>query len=184
MNITRYATFVVLCLGLPGAAFAQSGAEVSRNATVSATATIQAIDREKRSVTLRNEKGEEDTFVAGPEVVQFDRLKVGDTIRATYTESVVLRLRRAGSADPQGGDTLAAGRMKETPGALVATQAVRTVTVKAIDLAAPSITVVTADGQTLTRRVQNKANLEGVKPGDKIDITISQALLVNVAPTK
>jgi Cu/Ag efflux protein CusF len=184
MNIIRYATLAGLSLALPVAAYAQSGAEVSRNATVSATATIQAIDREKRSVTLRNEKGEEDTFVAGPEVVQFERLKVGDTIRATYTESVVLRLRRAGSKEPQGGDTVVAGRLKETPGALVSTQTVRTVTVKSVDPNAPSITVITEDGQTLTRKVQNKANLESVKPGDRIDITISQALLVNVAAVK
>lgn len=39
---------------------------------VTATATIQQIDATARAVTLRNEKGEEDPFVVGPEVTRFN----------------------------------------------------------------------------------------------------------------
>ena len=62
--------------------------------------------------------------------------------------------------------------------------ATRTVTVKAVDLQTPSITVVTDDGRTVTRKVENKKNLEGVKVGDKIDITYTQAVVVAVEPAK
>ena len=47
-----------------------------------ATLTITAIDQKSRSVTLRS-VGDEDTFTAGPEVVRFNQLKVGDKINAT-----------------------------------------------------------------------------------------------------
>jgi Cu/Ag efflux protein CusF len=59
-----------------------------------------------------------------------------------------------------------------------------TVTVKAVDPAVPSITVTTADGRTVTRKIENKKNLEGIKAGDKLDLTYTQAVLVNVEHSK
>jgi Cu/Ag efflux protein CusF len=59
-----------------------------------------------------------------------------------------------------------------------------TVTVKEVDAAAGSITVTTADGHTMRRVVRNKQNLDGVKVGDKIDITYAQAVLLNAEPGK
>ena len=106
---------------------------MTKGGTVTATATIQAIDHATRSVTLRNDKGEEDTFVAGPEVQRFNELKVGDTIRLTYHESLVFQLRKAGAPSRESGDALAAGRLKSMPGGAVAVQQTRTVTVKAVD---------------------------------------------------
>jgi hypothetical protein len=184
MSMMTSVTFAALLSVLPAGAFAQGDKPVSKSATISATATIQAINRAARSVTLRNERGEEDTFIAGPEVVKFDQLKVGDTIRATYHEAVVFQVRKAGSKEPESVDALAAGRLKAAPGGAAAMQQMRTVTVKAVDPSVPSITVVTADGQTITRRIENKKNIEGVTPGDRIDITYTQALLVNAESAK
>lgn len=62
----------------------------------------------------------------------------------------------------------------------MARQTVQTVTVKSVDMSVPSITVTTADGRTVTRKVEKKSNLEGVKAGDKIDITYTEALLTSV----
>ena len=61
------------------------------------TATIKAIDPATRSVTLRSENGDEDTFTVGPAVTRFDQLKVGDTIKATYYESLVFEVRKPGA---------------------------------------------------------------------------------------
>ena len=71
-------------LSLPIAVLAQSqaGKTVTKENAVTATATITAIDPATRSITLRTEKGDEDTFTVGPDVTRFDQLKVGDTIRA------------------------------------------------------------------------------------------------------
>ena len=114
---------------------------VTKQAQATATVTIQAINSTARTLTLRNEKGEEDTFVAGPEVKRFDQLKVGDKIRVTYYESLVFELRKPGDKANPNADALAAGRVKERPGAALATQQTRTVTVKAVDPSVPSITV-------------------------------------------
>jgi Cu/Ag efflux protein CusF len=157
---------------------------VTKQNKVTATATIRAIDAATRSVTLRAENGDEDTFTVGPEVKRFDQLKVGDKIRVTYYEALVFQLRKPGAASTQPTDTLVAGRLKDVPGGAIGAQQTGTVTVKAVDMNAPSITVVTQDGRTMTRRIADKKNLEGVSPGDRIDITYSQAVVVSAEAGK
>jgi Cu/Ag efflux protein CusF len=59
-----------------------------------------------------------------------------------------------------------------------------TVTVKAIDMAAPSVTVTTPDGRTVTRKVEDKKNIENLKVGDQVDITYTRALITSVERAK
>jgi Cu/Ag efflux protein CusF len=54
------------------------------------------------------------------------------------------------------------------------------VTVDAIDMAVPSVTVRADDGRKMSFRVENKKNLEGVKVGDRVEITYTQALAISV----
>jgi len=182
-------TFVTLVALLPTAASAQTTAQkadktVTRQNKVTVIATITAIDQKTRSITLRAENGDEDTFTVGPDVQRFNQLKVGDRIGATYYESLVFDLRKGANPSTPSGDAVAGGRIKEVPGAMVGTQQTRTVTVKAVDKAAGTITVVAADGRTMTRKVDDKKNLEGVSPGDRIDITYTQALIVSADAAK
>ena len=44
----------------------------------------------------------------------------------------------------------------------------------------PSITVTTPDGRTVTRKVEDKKNLEGVNVGDMIDVTYTRAVLLSI----
>jgi Cu/Ag efflux protein CusF len=157
---------------------------VTKQNKVTATATVKAIDQATRSVTLRAENGDEDTFTVGPEVKRFSELKVGDTIKATYYESLVFQVRKPGAAAPGADAAVAGGRLKDAPGGAIGTQQTTSVTVKALDMRVPSITVATADGRTLTRKIADKKNLEGVRPGDTIDITYSQAVVVSAEPAK
>jgi len=157
---------------------------VTREGTVTATATITAIDAATRTLTLKNDKGEEDSFTAGPQVTRFNQLKVGDKVRLTYAESLVLQLRKPGAASNAAGDALAAGRTPNAPGGAVGVQQTRTVTVKAVDAKAPSITVTTPDGRTITRKVMDAKNLTNVAVGDRIDITYTQAVALTVEPAK
>ena len=175
-----------LCLAIAPAATAQT--PVTKTKSVTATATIQAIDSTTRSITLRDETGIEDSYVAGPEIKRFDELKVGDTVKMTYYESVFLQVRKAGSAAGTTGakpadSTLDAAVTRgkgPLPGVTAAVQEKMTVTVKAIDPALPSLTVSTPDGRTITRKVEDKKNLEGVAVGDLIDVTYTRALLTSV----
>jgi Cu/Ag efflux protein CusF len=154
---------------------------VSKGSSLTATATIQAIDTTARQITLRTDTGEEDTYTVGPEVARFNEFKVGDKVKMTYYESIVYQVRKPGDTANVAEDAAAFNRAKGALAAgTLATQEKRTVTVKAVDPAVPSITVTTEDGRTVTRKIENKKHLEGVKPGDRIDITYTQALLTSV----
>jgi len=148
--------------------------------TAKVTATIQAIDATARRITFRNDDGTEDTVVAGPEVQRFNEVKVGDRVHMTYYESTVYQLRKGGTSklSSEAGSIAPGGR--KLPGGTIARQTIQTVTVKAVDPSVPSITVTTSDGRTVTRKVDKKSYLTGVQPGDKIDITYTEAILVSV----
>jgi Cu/Ag efflux protein CusF len=154
--------------------------------TITATSTIQAIDQTGRMMTLRNEDGTEDTFWVPPEVKRFSELKVGDKVNLRYYESYVFQVRKPGDKAPAVVDQ--ATKMTRGTGASPATtiskQMTATVEVLAVNPSVPSITVKTAEGHTVTRKIDNAKNLEGIKPGDKIDITYTQAAVVSVEPVK
>jgi cold shock CspA family protein len=166
-------------LGLAGSALAQE--PVTKANMVKVSATIQAIDQSTRAITLRDDKGNEDTFIAGDAVQRFNELKVGQKVNITYYESIVFQLLKPGEKGSGTSVEAALDRAKSAlPAGTVAVQDKATVTVKAVDMAVPSITVATADGRTVTRKIENKKYLEGVKAGDRIDITFTRALLTNV----
>ncbi len=154
-------------------------APVTRSATVTVTAVIQAIDSKDRSVTLKLTDGTIDTIYCGPDVKRFDELKVGDTVTFTYHEAVVMSIAPAGATAKEPTTSVArsagakpAGTMTQTMHAIV--------TVLAIDTKVPSITIQKEDGSKASFKIENLKNIEGVKVGDKVQITYTQALAVSV----
>jgi Cu/Ag efflux protein CusF len=170
---------------IAGLTLARAQEPVTKANTMKIDATIQAIDQTTRMITLRDDKGNEDSFVVSDAVKRFNELKVGQKVSITYYESIVFQLLKPGE---KGGGTsveAALDRAKSAlPAGTVSVQAKATVTVKAVDMAVPSITVETPDGRTVTRKIENKKNLEGVKAGDKIDITFTRALVTEVQNAK
>ena len=61
--------------------------------TVDVTATIIAIDRTTRDITLKGPQGNWIVVTAGPEVKNFDQINVGDKVHARYIEVLVLELK-------------------------------------------------------------------------------------------
>jgi hypothetical protein len=184
MTTTSTALALTLCFATVSVASAQPQ-PITKTASVSSTATIQAIDSTNRTITLRDAMGQEDTYYVGQDVKRFDEFKVGDTVKMTYYESVVLQVRKPGEkSDPSGATAAATKSAGALPGATLSVQDKMTVTVKAIDPAVPSVTVTTPSGATGTRKVENKKNIEGLKVGDKIDITYTRALLTNIERAK
>ncbi len=170
---------VAMCVSLAAAESGQPA--ITKGKTMSSTATILAIDSTARMITLRDSSGLEDVYTVGPEVQRFNELKVGDSVKTTYYESTVLQIRKAGSTPgptgTSGGVTPGTGAL---PSGTMGVQEKMTVTVKSIDPSMPSITVTTPDGRTVTRKVEDKKNLEGVAVGDMIDVTYTRAVLLSI----
>ena len=55
-----------------------------------------------------------------------------------------------------------------------------TVTITAMDADVPSVTVKDEDGRTMSFKIADKKNLEGVKVGDRVDITYTAAGMITV----
>ena len=121
-------------VAVAGTAVAQTGAVVAGTApgkggvaeVVKLTATITAIDKATRDVTLKGPQGNEVTLTAGPDVKNFDKLKVGDQVerrvrrRRSRSSSrraaalVVARTEQTGAVGRQAGRE--ARRRRRTPG--------------------------------------------------------------------
>jgi hypothetical protein len=174
-----------ILLALTCTAWAQKTVSEARSSKV--TATIETIDTTNRILGLKTEDGHVETIVAGPEVKRFNDLKVGDTVTFQYTESVAYDLRKPGEASKAGvagaGGAVGGG---PKPNASFYKTETATVTVEAVDPKVPSITVRAEDGSQLTHKVkeENRKALDGVKPGDKIDISYTETFAIDVAAPK
>jgi hypothetical protein len=184
MTLNRSVALVLILFGSVSALGAQKSVTVPGDKTT-ATVTIQQIDSTKRLVTYRSADGTEDTVYAGPDFTRFNELRVGDKVHITYYESKVYQLRKPGAPPLEPSDRMVTTAGKTAaPSGTISRQTVQTVTVKAVDISVPSITVTTSDGSVVTRKVDNKANLEGVKVGDTIDIIATEAILASVEHVK
>ena len=59
------------------------GGRMVRTATI--TATVEAIDYKKRTVTLKGPEGRSQTLTVGPEAKRFNEVKKGDQVTVDYT---------------------------------------------------------------------------------------------------
>jgi hypothetical protein len=115
------------------------------------------------------------------EVQRFSALKVGDKVTFRYYESVVFNIRRPGDTTAQPADNAGVVRTPgQKPGGTMSQQVTARVTVEAIDMKVPSVTVRTEDGRKMSLKVENAKNLAGVKVGDRVEITYTQALAISV----
>jgi hypothetical protein len=173
---------VVVMVPMTRLAVAQSKTLTGNTKTV--TATVEAIEAASRTLTLKQQDGTYVETVVPADVKRFSEIKIGDTITARYYENLVLRLKRPGEKDVDTGmktTTQAAG------GAAAGTRAKqRTIsaTITAIDQAAPSITFTGPNGWKYSSRVEDTKALAGVKVGDKVDITWTEAMLVSLDSVK
>ena len=165
------------------AAYGSEGGQkpITEGMAIEETFTIDAIDHSARIVTLKDKDGNVEDVHCGPEIQRFNQLKVGDKVTFRYYESVVYQVRKPGTAAESPSSTPAVVRSQGTkPGGTVSEQMTATVTVTALDPKAPSVTVTSADGRKMSFKVENPKNLEGVKVGDKVEITYTQAIAISV----
>jgi hypothetical protein len=147
--------------------------------TKTVTASVEAIDKAARSVTVKKPDGTYDVFYFPETIRRFDALKVGDKITAKYYENLVLRVKAPGEKDvnsASGGTVRAEGKLAGT----TSRQRTITATIAAIDQAVPSITFTGPNGWKYSSRVEDKKALEKVKVGDRLDITWTEALILSV----
>ena len=153
-------------------------------ASITATATVDSIERSSRLLTLKKPDGTMETIRVPSDVTRFDALKVGDTISATYYENVVLRVMTPDEKDVDTGSASLTPTGGTRPGGTAAAQRTITARITAIDPAIPSITLAGPNNWTYSSRVADKAALKQVKVGDRLAITWTEAVLISAEPPK
>jgi hypothetical protein len=165
------------------AAMKSSPGKVEMAQTVEGSATIAAIDKATRTITLKRQKGDEVKIVAGPEVRNFDQLKVGDTVNVAYLESLVLELKKGGGMKVE--KTEKAGAVGAKPGATPEGVAGRQVTVVGdvikLDAATQTVTVKGPE-RTIELKSRDPEQFKRIAVGDQIQATYTEALAVSVTP--
>jgi hypothetical protein len=166
-----------------GLSMARTG--VAQSKTVSSemkveTATVEAVELQSRTITLKKPDGTFVTTVAGPDIKRLDEVKVGDKITARYYENLIIRLKQPGDSEVDNKVTGTTGSGQELPGGTKAKQRTITATITAIDMDTPAITFTGPNGWKYTSKVQDKPALAKVKVGDKVDIVWTEAVLVSI----
>jgi hypothetical protein len=151
------------------------------------TATVTAVDAPNRLVTLKGKK-ETDTIKMGPEVKNFDQIKVGDIVRVTVSQGVVLSLQAPG-AKPVEPTVTASGEaapIGAKPAGDVKVGIKGTVTVAKIDMKSRIVTLESAEGRKFKVKAGQEVAIEKLKIGDKVlaEYTEGVAIAVEPAPAK
>jgi Cu/Ag efflux protein CusF len=141
---------------------------------VTAVGTVDGIDVLSRGLTLRTSAGAVYTIHVAPELTLFDELKRGDIVTVRLYESVIVAV-RPGVRPSVAVDTTKSANQRESSGQTDVLQQLKAaVTVERIDLQQNAVQYMTADNRRVIRAVADPRLLEGLKPGDVIEITHSR----------
>jgi hypothetical protein len=123
------------------------------------SATVQAIDRTERKVTLKGPKGKIKTVNVENSVTSFDRLKVGDTVHVRYTEAVAISVE-----EPDAKETM-----------------IINAEVLAVDRVDRILVLKGTNGNVVSVKVGEVArNFNQIKVGDQIKVEFYEALAVYI----
>ena len=149
--------------------------------TYKSSATVTAIDPDTRLVTVVSPNGAKATFKAGPDVINFDQIHIGDQIRATLTRELVVSLRNSGEPAADGGvGAIALAPKGAKPGIVMAGTTEVTATVEAIYLKTHEATLLFPDGTTKTVAVRPDVDLTQAKIGQQVTIRTTQSVALLV----
>ncbi len=158
--------------GVPGGVIVQ---------TFTLTATVTGIDAPNRKVTLVSPQGKQTVFKAGPEVVNFGQIQIGDQVTATLTEQLVVYM--ATDAPPQrdgAATTVALAPVGAKPGGVVADTVQVTAKVTEINLKKHNATLQFPDGTKKTVAARKDVDLTKRKVGEEVVIRVTEAIAITV----
>jgi hypothetical protein len=189
MRYLASAVILALAVATPAAAqnvqgiAAQGPNAVGAARTAQITATITAIDKAKRAVTLKGPQGREKTIVAGPEVRNFDQLKIGDQVTVQYVEALVLELKKGSDPVVSRTDEVVGGAAKpgDKPGAAAGVNVTIVGEVMETNPATQTI-VVRGPERVVEVKVEDPARFAKIAKGDKIQATYVEAAATGVTP--
>jgi len=170
------------CLTL-SASLARAQGEVVRD-EVTVRGRVEAVDVGQRTVRVRGDSGNVVTLDVPQSATRLNEVKVGDIVTVTYSDRVSVRPKPAG--EPPVDRTVAkttTAAPTDLPGASKSAQRIQTVTITGWDPATGLLTFTGPTGTAYQRHVveSTEANiLAGLKVGDRVDVTRTEAVSVSL----
>ena len=148
--------------------------------------TVESIDYAGRTVTIRRQQGNPVTVDVPPNARRFEQITVGSTVTATYYDRVTVRLKPAGEpAIDQTVGAITTPTPGALPGATRTRQRVTTVTITGWSPVDRVVSFIGPNGTSYSRRLLDATDpqiVEGLKAGDRVDVTRTEAMSVSVPP--
>jgi len=145
------------------------------------TATVTGIDPATRKITLVTPDGQKNTITAGPEVRNFDQIRIGDQVRARVTRETAVRLLPPGETrGTSETGTIALAPKGAKPGAIMANTIESTARIEALDMKHRKVTLRFQDGQTKTFDVRKDVDMTNARLGQEVLIQYTESVAISV----
>lgn len=155
-------------------------------AAIQAEFSVEAVNAEKRLITLKGPQGNVAEYEVGPEVQRLAEIKAGDKVNAEYKVAAVAQLREPTEqekAEPAVEIVSTERGGMDAPPAAGISRAVRVVTtIDALDPASQSLTVKGPEGNTVSTHVEDPAVFGKLAVGQSIVVTFAETLVLSVQP--
>jgi hypothetical protein len=155
-------------------------------AEMKATLSVEAVDAEKRLITLKGPQGNEGVYEVGDQVKRLAEIKAGDKLNVEYKVAAVAELREPTAEEksaPMAEVTAAERGTSDEPPAGGIGRAVRAVTtIVALDAAGQSFTVKGPMGNTVAIHVDDPTVFSKLQVGQSVIVTFAETLALSVQP--
>jgi len=148
--------------------------------TFTTMATVAGIDPARRELTLATPNGRRTTYEAGPAVVNFGEIQVGDRVKAVLTEEVAVALGKGGAPVGTSGADVALAPVGSEPGGVMVETSEISAKVTGVDTRRHKITFELPDGTTRTVKAGRKIDLSAVQVGETVTMQVGEGLAVTV----
>src|SRR3954468_3239925 len=187
-SLYKWSCAAVVALALSAAVLAQERTaakmHVEDEILVSMTANVQAIDLEKRELTLKDPLGKTSTVTVDKAAKRLNEVKPGDDVTAKYYVSVAAELREPTKEEKESPIMIAEGMAKSPKGTAPAAGGLRVIkvvaTVEGLERPTRMVTLKGPRGNYLTVRARDVNRLEKLRLGDTIVVTFTEALAVAI----
>jgi Cu/Ag efflux protein CusF len=153
---------------------------------VTLTAKIEAVDLANRVVTVKGPQGRVVDLKVGDQVKNLAQVKAGDEIVLKYTRAVSVKLEKnvAGRSETVTSTGPMAAPAGGKPGVAAAQQTVIVANVDSVDPKQQTVVLQGPKGRYVEVKVKDPAVFKDVKAGDKVQVTYTDAMVVDVVTPK
>jgi hypothetical protein len=185
MNVLKRQLPVLVLAAMAGYAWAQSGAPAVSSKLSTASATVQAVYPDKRSLTLVGADGRQQSIFVGPDV-KLEKIHAGDKVTVSYYQGVAAQIVKGSQkvSDPAA-STFAYKATNGKPGGGLGASVTVTVKILGVDPGTNTVAFEQQDGSQHVIAVKSdnmKAFIKTLKAGDHVDVTYTESVAINVTP--